>query len=317
MLTVIESNDASFQQHWHTLLDNDPLQNPLYKSQVARKQRRKVTEDNYSDRSFVVVAQNKPVFGCSLTVHTDEQGNKRLGYFGLDAYTHVNSKSLSRPSNNFSPEAIRLLQQHIFQLLAEEQPATVDYLDPVSCGIMSPMTEVLLQQGARPTVHKVQVVDLTKTSDLLLGAVSPAYRSILTWGQENLDVSVIYSDSGMLEFDTDELKSKQSPDTQEYLENCVELLKHGQGFLVQADQDNELAGSALCVHSERTCQLVIGESFQAQSEHPVLPVLVWRAIQEAKAIGCSQFDFGILPTQGEITPQQFGGVTHTRLKISL
>ncbi len=317
MLSVIESNDANFQQHWHKLLDNDPFQNPLYKSHVARKRNRRVVKEIYSDRSFVVVAKDNPVFGCSLTVHTDEHGKKRLGYFGLDAYTHVNSQSLSRPSNNFSPEAIRLLQQHIYQLLVEEQPATVDYLDPVSCGVMSPMTEVLLEQGARPTVHKVQIVDLTKTSESLLGAVSPAYREILNWGQENLQIDVVYSDRALLDIASDHFNRNAPPGAESYLANCIELLKQGQGYLVQASIDESLVGSALCVHSQRTCQFVFGEALDSKCEQPVLPVLVWRAIQEAKAIECSQFDFGILPAKGEITPQQFGGVTHTRLKVSL
>lgn len=317
MLSVIESSDANFQQHWHTLFENDPLQNPLYESRAER-----IVEDggedsdSYTDRSFVVVSQDKPVFGCSLTVHTDAEGRKCLGYFGLDAYTHVNKASLSKPSNNFSPEAIRLLQQHIYQLLEEERPETLDFLDPVSCGVMSPMTEVLLQQGARPTVHKVQVIDLSKPSEVLLAAVSPAYREILTQAQGRIRVNVVYSDKTGPE-PTLEQANFSDTNAANYYEDCLELLKQGQGFLIQAEQQDKLLASALCVYSRRTCQFVFGESFSGTGEQSVLPVLAWRAIQEAKALGCGQFDFGFALDNEAIIPLQFGGIAHTRLKISL
>ncbi|MDA0928875.1 MAG: GNAT family N-acetyltransferase [Proteobacteria bacterium] len=317
MLTVIESSDAAFQQHWHTLLDNDPLQNPLYKSKLVRRRKGRSVCESYTDRSFVVVAQDKPVFGCSLTLHTDEQGRKCLGYFGLDAYTHVNRSSLSAPSNNFNPEAIRLLQHHIQQLLDEERPEAVDFLDPVSCGVMSPMTEVLLQKGARPTVHKVEIVDLTKPTADLLAAVSPAYREMLAWGQDNLKLNVVYSDRGLEDGVLDQLDAGTLDSSLNYLGNCLELLRQGQGFLVQADMQGKLVASALCVYSQRTCQFVSGESLTEEVGGSALPVLVWRAIQEAKALGCKQFDFGIVLEREDVNPQQFGGLTHTRLKITL
>lgn len=320
MLTVIESSDATFQQHWHTLLDNDPLQNPLYKSKLARSTSSREGQslhESYTDRSFVVVAQDKPVFGCSLTLHTDQQGRKCLGYFGLDAYTHVNRASLNTPSNNFNPEAIRLLQQHIQQLLDEERPEAVDFLDPVSCGVMSPMTQVLLQQGGRPTVHKVEVVDLTKPSEELLAAVSPDYREMLTWGQDNLQFSVVYSDRGLEESLLNQLDAIAPHSSANYLGNCLDLLRQGQGFLVQVEDKGMLVASALCVYSQRTCQFVFGEPIAEGYGGLVMPIMVWRAIQEAKALGCKQFDFGIVLDRDDVNPQQFGGLTHTRLKITL
>ena len=317
MLTVLESSDAAFQQHWHTLLDNDPLQNPLYKGKLARKGRGRAVFESYTDRSFVVVAQDKPVFGCSLTLHTDHQGRKCLGYFGLDAYTHVNRASLNTPSNNFNPEAIRLLQQHIQQLLDEERPETVDFLDPVSCGVMSPMTAVLLQKGARPTVHKVEIVDLTKPTDELLAAVSPDYREMLSWGQDNLHLNVVYSDSGLDEGLLAQLDRADLDSSANYLGDCMDLLRQGQGFLVQADIRGKLVASALCVYSQRTCQIVFGESFAKDVGGSPLAVLIWRAIQEAKSLSCKQFDFGIVLDKKGVNPQQFGGLTHTRLKITL
>ena len=105
MHSVIESNDSRFQQHWHTLYSNDPWQNPLYFSEVDAPLPSMKEEQgkNYRDRSFLVVAGDQPVFGCSLTLHVDDQGSKRLGYFGMEASTHVNRASILPPTNNFQP----------------------------------------------------------------------------------------------------------------------------------------------------------------------------------------------------------------------
>jgi hypothetical protein len=96
----------------------------------------------------------EPIFGCSLTMHLDEQGRKCIGYFGREASSLMNQATMQTTSNSFRPEAIRLLQEHINQLIEEIQPHAIDYLDPVSCGVMSPITQVLLEKGAIPIVQQ-------------------------------------------------------------------------------------------------------------------------------------------------------------------
>jgi hypothetical protein len=173
------------------LLENDPLQNPLYLQQqeaaslpvgLAKK------EPEFEDHSFLIVARDAPVFGCSLTTHKDDHGGTHMGYFGMEASTHVNRTAIANPSNNFEPQSICLLQEHITRLMEEVKPHSVDYLDPVSCGVMSPVTQVLLERGAIPTVQKAQLIDLSLSEHALIRNISKSYRGLIHWGRCNLQL---------------------------------------------------------------------------------------------------------------------------------
>ncbi len=333
MHTVIDASDARFQQHWHKLLNNDPLRNPLYESIWGRSAGFEQGSENtaevshYTDRSFLVISEDEPVFGCSLTLHVDEHGRKRLGYFGLDACTHINRTSLQNPSNNFCPEATRLLQQHIDQLLDEEQPEAIDYFDPVSCGIMSPVTQVLLEKGAIPTVQQIQLIDLEQPLSLLKSQIHESYREAIDWGNENLCIKIIRGGTTEDGFGNSESYSATSQEQERTLESCIHLLNQGQGFLVQAEYEGALVASALFVYSERTCQCVfadvLSDAVKELEGKPILHSLLWRAVMQAKGLGCAQFDFGnhnqaaMAPDSNQLSPGMFGGLAHTRLKVSL
>lgn len=333
MHTVIDTSDARFQQHWHKLLNNDPLRNPLYESIWGRTAgigpgaTELANGATYTDRSFLVISEDEPVFGCSLTLHVDEHGRKRLGYFGLDACTHVNRTSLNNPSNNFCPEAIRLLQQHIDQLLDEEQPEAIDYLDPVSCGIMSPVTQVLLEKGAIPTVQQIQLIDLEKPLAQLKSQIHQSYQEAIEWGNQNLTIKIIQGGQTESGFGDSDTYSASSAEQGRTLESCVDLLNQGQGFLVQAEYEDSLVASALFVYSARTCQYVfadlLSDGVKDLQGKPVLHSVLWRAVMQAKGLGCAQFDFGnqhqsaMTVDHNQLSPGMFGGLAHTRLKVSL
>ncbi len=325
---VIENSDHRFQQHWHTLLNNDPLRIPLYASLSARAVESARRSPNYTDRSFLVISENEPVIGCSLTLHVDKSGRKRLGYFGLDACTHVNQSSLDNASNNFCPEAIRLLQQHVDKLIVEEQPEAIDYFDPVSCGIMSPVTQVLLEKGAIPTVQQVQIIDLKMPLEQLRCQVHRDYLEHIAWGLENLDLRIVTGDSTQT---THGHRQQTLPvevyDENDSLQSYIDLLNNGQGFVVQAEHRGGLVASALFVYSNRTCQFVFADLLSDGAslglDKPVLYSVIWQAIVQAKTLGCSQFDFGAPQSSmgmfesHQLSPTHFGGLAHTRLKVSL
>ncbi|MCG8412950.1 MAG: hypothetical protein MI746_01915 [Pseudomonadales bacterium] len=333
MHTVIDTSDARFQQHWHKLLNNDPLRNPLYESIWGRSagfeqdSGHSANGSHYTDRSFMVISEGEPVFGCSLTLHVDEHGRKRLGYFGLDACTHVNRTSLNNPSNNFCPEAIRLLQQHIDQLLDEEKPEAIDYLDPVSCGIMSPVTQVLLEKGAIPTVQQIQLIDLEQPLAQLKSQIHESYREAIEWGNQHLSIKIIQRGLEEDGFGGTESYSSSYDEQGRTLESCVYLLNQGQGFLVQAEYEGALVASALFVYSERTCQCVfadlLSDTVKDLEGKPILHSVLWRAVMQAKGLGCVQFDFGnqnqaaVALDSNQLSPGMFGGLAHTRLKVSL
>ena len=105
MHAVIENSDSGFFGYWDKLYANDPVQNPIYMQQRADSLKIEDSAAQFTDRSFLVMAAEEPVFGCSLTLHLDEQGRKCIGYFGREASSHINQSSIQAPTNNFRPEA--------------------------------------------------------------------------------------------------------------------------------------------------------------------------------------------------------------------
>ncbi len=331
MHNVIELNDTGFSQYWERLYANDPAENPMY-LQTQRKHMLPHSNVEFSDRSFLVMDENEPVFACNLTSHVDKDGRKCVGYFGAEASSHVSQSSLQTPSNNFEPEAIRLLQQHINQLIEEIQPDSLDYLDPVSYGIMSPVTQLLLQRGAVPTVQTAQIIDLSLSQEKLYRAMSEECRSRVDWGLRSLSIDIV---SGrrfekLKPTEVDRLlaeSSEQGSNTILHNKMVFENLIHeGKAFLIQARYQDELVSSSLFVHTDKTAHFVFGDVLPAAPNKPVIHALVWQAILHCKAKECNQFDFGCstLSDMNQTTfplehskSSQFGGKSQPRLKVSL
>lgn len=321
MHAVIETSDSSFFQHWDKLCANDPVQNPIYMQQRSESQ---IANDNiteFTDRSFLVMVAEEPVFGCSLTMHLDEQGRKCIGYFGHEASSHVNQASMQAPSNNFRPEAVRLLQEHINQLIEEIQPHAIDYLDPVSCGLMSPVTQVLLEKGAIPIVQQAQIIDLSISKRDLQRSMTKSCRGMVAWGRRNLEMEIVSGDR------FDGSRGDQAGEIYAGDRTIYEaLIKKGNGFLVQACYKGELVSSGLFVHNNKTCHLVSVEKVSSSIDRPVLHALIWEAMLQSRSMHCSQFDFGssaiassseLFSAEAGFSAACFGGESHARLRVTL
>lgn len=321
MHAVIETSDSSFFQYWDKLCANDPVQNPIYMQQRSEAKFVNADSSEFTDRSFLVMVAEEPVFGCSLTMHLDEQGRKCIGYFGHEASSYVNQATMQSSSNNLRPEAVRLLQEHIIQLIDEIQPYTIDYLDPVSCGLMSPVTQVLLEKGAIPIVQQTQIIDLSISKRDLQRSMTKSCRALVDWGRKNLDIEVVSGER----FDDslgDQLEEICAGDRTVY----EALIKKGNGFLVQARYKGELVSNGLFVHNNKTCHLVSVEQMSNTIDRPVLHALIWEAMSQSKDIHCDQFDFGssIIASSSEMSSAEadlsavsFGGKSHARLRVTL
>ncbi len=318
MHTVIENHDSAFSDLWAELYANDPQQNPFYdtwlkNSAAVPVQFAPQSRDPYEDRSFVVVHGDAPVFGCSLTVHTDPAGRRCLGYFGVEASTHVNPQTMAA-TNSFQPEAIHMLQWHMDSLINEFQPNQVDYLDPVSCGIMSPVTQVLLERGATPKVQQVQAINLDQSEHLLRRQLSPRHRALTSWAPRNLELEVVVAaDQGVV----------SGVNSSSGWALCEELLKSNRAFYVRGYQGDQAVAESFFVHNSRTCQLVFAQQHEGLIDRPALYGLVWHGMLHARRLGCSHFDLvnnsatALDFNEVELLAQGFGGAATTRLKVSL
>lgn len=327
MHAVIETSDSGFFRYWDKLCANDPVQNPIYMQQRSVSRSTQVDTSQFTDRSFLIMAAEEPVFGCNLTLHLDDQGRRCIGYFGREASSHVNQSTMRTPTNNFRPEAIRLLQEHVNQLIEEIQPHTISYIDPINCGVMSPVTQVLLEKGAMPVVQQAQVVDLSHSERELYRSLSKSCRGMVEWGRRNLEVEVISGDrfdvsNGEYAAAIDSCDRQFESDKLTY----EALIKKGHGFLVQGRHKGELVSNGLFVHNNMTCHHVFVNNLASSLDRPLLHALIWEAMLQSKTQGCSQFDFGKTtlggsadksPSSGVLSASCFGGEPHARLRVTL
>ena len=332
MHSVIEASDSGFSQHWNTLYANDPVQNPLYMQLAGQHLEAAVEQPFFTDRSFLIMARDEPVFGCSLTMHVDDQGRNCMGYFGLEASTHVNRSTMSEISNNFMPEATLLLQEHIYKLMEEIQPRSVEYLDPISCGIMSPVTQVLLGKGGKPVVQQAQVIDLSLAERVLYRNIARSSRRRIEWGRRNFEIEIV-SGRNLEKLTLDYTNAMQVNRRigLAKLDGAArlayeKLIQQGNGFLVHASYKDELIASSLFVHTDRICHFVLADVFTESLDRRVLPALIWEAILHGKAMNCSQFDLGRYPIldpsesvdlKSQFIAEYFGGESQARLIVTL
>lgn len=315
MHAVIESTDNQFQHYWSKLVESDPLQNPLY----APPQSNAAADGPYQNHSFMVVREQEPVFGCSLTSITDANGLRRLGFYGREASTLVNRNQMATPSNHFEPEATRLLMDHFTRLMQDISPDILEYLDPVSCGLMSPLTQVLLEKGALPQVHNSQLIRLGLSERALLSRIDDQYRNQIKWGNEHIAMQVVEGET--IDESTTQLAElceqycATSNCSQEFARSCKNLISAEQGFLLQSELESQ--DRALFVHNGQTCHLVIADVPGQSASVPVLQTMLWQAIRLGKQLNCEYFDLGgkILSPE-QIDLQKFGGAAHTRIRVS-
>lgn len=299
MHTIVTTTDSEFNRYWSELYANDPLQNPFYSSHSRACLNELESALNFVNHSFVVAASGRPVFACSLTSHIDEKGRTCLGYFGFEASTHINRLSMQALTNNFEAAAVALLQQHIGQLIEEIQPDLLEYLDPVSCGLISPVTQVLLERGAEPVIQTAKVIDLSQSQQVLERNVRRRRRGMIRWGQRNLAIDIASGErfdaaalSALAVIFKEALAIGTSPCSS--LSFYEYLLRRNKAFLVLGTQGGVPAVSALFLHADCTCHFVFGSAVSQDSERAMLDAIVWEAIQHSKQLGCMRFEIGRL-----------------------
>lgn len=319
MHAVIEATDNQFHHYWNMLVESDPGQNPLYAPALKDAGDSEVRGNRYRDHSFMVVTGQQPVFGCSLTSTTDANGLRRLGFYGREASTLVNSRQMGSPSNSFEPEAIRLLMEHFNRLMSDISPDVLDYLDPVSCGLMSPLTQILLEKGALPQIHSSQLIRLALSDRALLSLVDEQYRNLINWGSQHITTRIVAGEAiDQSRAELAQLCARYGCATDasnELLRSCENLVRNQQGFLVQSALESN--DRALFVHNGHTCHLVIADVPGHNDALPVLQTLIWQAIKFSKQLDCAYFDLGGRIHQPvAVDMKKFGGTAHTRIRVS-
>ena len=63
----------------------------------------------------------------------------------------------------------------------------------MSCGVISPITQALIENGAVPIVQQAQIIDLSISERDLLRSMVKSCRGMVAWGKRNPDIKIVSS----------------------------------------------------------------------------------------------------------------------------
>lgn len=187
----------------------------------------------------------------------------------------------------------------------------MDWLD----GGLSKISEFLLKKGLVGKPYYTQVIDLTKTEECLYANLRKSYKQLVRFGSK-----IIYSsldNNNQVDEAIEEIKKRKRQDipkekwrSDETWEIQKEMIKQKEGFVVTTSQ-----AGAIFLHNKDTC-------YYGVSTGNNLHTIIWRAILQAKVIGCKEFEMGeqvFAGDQKEINisafKHGFGGETKVRLEF--
>lgn len=280
---------------WDQLLANDPVQYPLgYPSDQAYSI---AYAENwkYSDISFIVHDDGVPLAGLQLSKSVGPDGQAALDFLGRAAMLRFNK---SIPVLTLE-KAEKLLAEECLKVRASEGHAPLKFLEMAENGRLSDFAVALLRGGAIGQPSYRQIIDLTHDGNILKQGVRKSYKSLLSWGDQNLS-PIIYDAANItlevmesfrqlhIKVAGRETRSAASWDLQ------YRQVVNNEAFLILGTFEDELVTGAIFLNSPLFCYYGVGASLREMQDKPLSHAIIWAGILHAKKLGCTKFEMGIL-----------------------
>lgn len=326
-MNVIRVGEAKFPQL--PMPTTDPLYQPgslMYYQHYY--------QHSHVDCSFAVVLAGR-VYAMVWVTRRDQL----LDYFGLPLLVWLDDDT----DDKHRQGAFKVVCKELAKLRAQHGITRLNYQQPAA--VIAPFADYLLQQGFAAELHVTQSVDLAVPEPQLWAQLRDVYHSNIRFGQQHLHYQLLQVDDRALESvalrkPTDfcleamrefhirvagrETRSAQSWRAQE------QMLMQGEAFALLGFSGETLLSTGLFIYNQQRCYYGVGVYDRDHFAVPVSHDLVWRAMLQAKLLGCQQFDFGELafaglPNHGHIASSKevsighfkrgFGGQLHSVLSF--
>jgi len=323
-MKIVTCHEDAFPALWKRLWVRQPSRPPMYTSLAYAFYRQRPADEGATlvDHSFVVVDGDKPVAGMQAA--TVAVG----GRLDLRAY-EVPLMVMEDPDVIDRRNYRRHFLRH-FETILPAGRGSVFSRDPLENGQLSFFTSYLLQNGGVCTPTFLQVLDLTVTEEELHRGIRKSYRSLVNWGERNLEIEILDSasqvEAGMAGFRTlhKEVAGREtrSPTSWQWQ---VEMIRAGEAFAVLARLEGRLVTAGFFMHTPSCCLYGSSASIR-ELDKPLSHATLWTAILHARSLRCSSFEMGerLYPGQGTPSPKElgislfkggFGGATRVALNI--
>jgi len=331
---IVACTEDNFTPLMTKLIQECVFSHPTNAWPNEKYQRAYCHESTFNDLSFIVADDNQPIMALLLSLQcVASTKEKCFSYFGLPILYIESKQYVFRHRQR----AFRLLKAHFFHMLAEMKPDLILYQDYLCGGQISLFGELILVRGGVAAPHFYQVIDLTKSREELWRRLRKSYRSLIHWGEKNLNLSVITHEDVLIEHIQEfrylhiqaagrETRSESTWEAQ------FNMVQEQRAFMVFGRLDGKLVTSSFFSRDRGDCCYGVSASNREMFDKPLSHAVLWNAILYAKVLGCISFQMGdqifsAQPAQGaqpsvkELNISKFkcgfGGDSHVRLHIIL
>jgi FemAB family protein len=267
-------------------------------------------DDVFEDCSFVV-QNNGQVIACFIgAVAIDHEGRTELSAFkGYPAF-YFEKEGLPL---DLKKRLNKVVKQSVEAIISKKVINKVSFLDNLVEGELNTISLSLLNLGALATPYFTQFIDLSLSEEERKRSLRKSYKSLINWGNNNLDIEVLDSDNVTwdkidamrrlhIEVAGRETRSEKSWERQ------YEGIKKSEGFAVFATLDGQLVSATLFFYNMQNCSYAVAVSRRELFAKPISHALLWRAMSYAKNKGCRYFELGeqLYPNQGNPSEKELG-----------
>lgn len=328
MSKILTYKDSGFQESLVRLIESDALRLPYGSLLDQIYQAQYWCDRLFHDVSFIVLHDNAPALGIILT-QEDCQKQNLFSCYGRPS-TLLYDENLTPRSLKKAEKAFR---KHVNSLIFSREESKILFCDYMAGGHVNIMTDIALTHGYKAKSSFYRVIDLQLTCEEIRSQIRDSYRSLVNWGFKNLDV-VVKSQHTIVEQDIEKFKQlhikeaggeTRSADT---WDTQYKQITRGEAFLVMGYDQTTLVTASLFLHSNLYCNYAVSASRRDLFDKPLGHVVLYRAIEYAKMIGCLFFEVGDVKyashdgVEGDKKIQNistfkrgFGGELRTRLEL--
>lgn len=309
-----------FEIEWQKLWAETGAPHPLY-SALGKHYSILYATSSFVDFSFLVREGCNVLAGVQIAISEEKEATA----FGHPVL-YLESSSASSISKS---KLLKMVGEEVQRIISDQGVSRLHYRNRGA--ELSLLGAWLLENGASCTPYLTQKIDLSLSPENLRKGVRHGFRDSISWGERNLEVSVLSGSVTSEEVEEmrqlhinaaeRETRSSETWDTQKLMAQA------GEAFFVMGRQNEELVSAVFCQHSSEMAYYSVSASRRDLWENPLTHVLMWRAILEAKSLGCQYFEIGEQKFVGQLPKPTvkemgvshfksgFGGFTQVQLDI--
>ena len=265
------------------------------KRQIEYRRQRLIDDKiNFNDLSFALFESGTPYYAF-------------IGFkiqYTIEGSTQYKVNSGELPSSSLENITIsnnqkKVIASELDKILLESD--TLEYLELFPRPTVSTTAEYLLQRpNSEANLRFNCLIDLKKTENELKIEIRRRYRSLINWGEKNLEFILIHRDhlqdksyAQFLEYRELHYQSAgrrtRSKKTWDIQFKCIE---EGSIFAIFGYLDGRMVTGGLFNVSDSYVYYANSASNRDLFDKPIFHALFWRAIQYSKDLGASIFDTG-------------------------